>query len=308
MGSRGEVAGNELERAALNYSRRGWPVLPLHEITPRGCSCGDRGCGSPAKHPRTQHGLDDATTDEATIRSWWRRWPRANIGLRTGERFDVVDIDQQSQALRSLHRAAGGTFAWVGPRVQTSRGWHLYVAPTGAGTHNQALPGLDWKGKGGYVVAPPSLHPSGYRYRWDGLHREAPIPQAPQWLLDAVKPPTTLRTAWTGNTQAAAPKPEDKPATKPADKPAAYWSKALKGEVDNVLRAREGTRNDALNRAAFKLGRAVGAGMLEEDKVTAELFAAGVQVGLGELETRRTIHSGLSKGITRPRSISAGLA
>ena len=303
------MAENELLlRAALSYARRGWPVLPLHKITPRGCSCGSPGCGSPAKHPRTRHGLDDATTDESTIRSWWRRWPRANIGLRTGERFDVADIDEQSQALSSLHRAAGRNFAWVGPRVKTSRGWHLYVAPTGAGTRNQALPGLDWKGKGGYVVAPPSLHPSGWQYRWDDLHREAPIPEAPRWLLDALKPPATLRTAWTGNTRPPAPKPDLQPEMKPPDKPAAYWSKALKGEVDKVLGAPEGTRNDTLNRAAFKLGRAVSAGALEEDRVRADLFAAGLRAGLGELETRRTIDSGLSKGKIKLQSVSAGLA
>src|SRR5690606_31535964 len=49
--------------AALAYAARGWPVLPLHTATATGCSCRDRACGSPAKHPRTMHGLRDATTD-----------------------------------------------------------------------------------------------------------------------------------------------------------------------------------------------------------------------------------------------------
>jgi Bifunctional DNA primase/polymerase, N-terminal len=68
--------------AALAYAARGWPVFPLHTPTPAGCSCGHLDCGSIGKHPRTKHGVKDATTDEAQIRAWWKRWPHANMALQ----------------------------------------------------------------------------------------------------------------------------------------------------------------------------------------------------------------------------------
>src|SRR6266700_2778202 len=77
--------------AALTYAQKhGWAVLPIH--TPRGgqCSCGNPTCTSVGKHPRTPHGVKDATTDEATIRDWWTRWPDANIGIATGADSGLV--------------------------------------------------------------------------------------------------------------------------------------------------------------------------------------------------------------------------
>ena len=62
----------ELLTAALGYARRGWLVLPLHSMANGRCSCGREECASPAKHPRTAHGLKDATRDEATICAWWQ--------------------------------------------------------------------------------------------------------------------------------------------------------------------------------------------------------------------------------------------
>ena len=60
----------EKKAAALQYASRGWAVLPLHNGMHGGaCSCG-KACGSVAKHPRTAHGLTDATTDAATIEGW----------------------------------------------------------------------------------------------------------------------------------------------------------------------------------------------------------------------------------------------
>ena len=62
---------NRLLEAALAYAARGWAVLPLHTPTGGGCSCRDRKCRSIGKHPRTLHGVKDATTDAAQIRTWW---------------------------------------------------------------------------------------------------------------------------------------------------------------------------------------------------------------------------------------------
>ena len=103
----------QLRDAALGYASRGIPVLPLHYPLPHrsglqpvtgdqrlalgtGCSCRDPHCGQPAKHPLgslAPHGVNDATTNRARVLAWWTRHPRANIGLATGHRFDVLDVD-----------------------------------------------------------------------------------------------------------------------------------------------------------------------------------------------------------------------
>src|SRR5262245_18998661 len=81
--------------AAVRYAAAGIAVLPLHTPAPvGGCSCRDgAACASPGKHPRLRHGLHDASRDPATVAAWWRRWPRANVGLVTGTVLDVCDID-----------------------------------------------------------------------------------------------------------------------------------------------------------------------------------------------------------------------
>ncbi len=147
--------------AALTYARAGLPVLPLHTPGPAGhCSCRRAGCDRVGKHPRLPHGLTQASTDPGQVRAWWSRWPTANLGLRTGTLTDVCDIDSDTgrdALLRLL-----GTQPRHGPLVRTgSGGWHLYLAATGYGNRVRLLPGVDWRGVGGYVVAPPSHHACG---------------------------------------------------------------------------------------------------------------------------------------------------
>jgi hypothetical protein len=177
--------------AALGYASRGIPVLPLHYPLPHhrgvqpvgddgqlthpavgmGCSCRDPSCGQVAKHPLgalVPHGLKDATINRARVLAWWTQQPQANIGLATGHRFDVLDIDGPTgaQAMRTF--ASAHALHSSGPLVRTGGGgWHYYLAPTGLGNvHPQGLEQVDWRGRGGYVVAPPSHHRSGHPYQW----------------------------------------------------------------------------------------------------------------------------------------------
>ena len=110
------------------------------------------------KKPATRHGFKDATTDFALIRRWWEYMPTCNIGLPTGIAFDAIDVDPRS----------GGAASWMAicdkptlpnchGRVTTANGgFHLYVEPTGGGNRAGIYPGIDYRGVGGYVVAPPS--------------------------------------------------------------------------------------------------------------------------------------------------------
>lgn len=198
---------------ALAYVRVGIPVLPLH--TPDGrdrCSCSSTTCSSSGKHPRTVHGVKDASTDEGQIRRWWEdRWPEANIGLVTGQAsgFFVVDVDGEEGAdqLMSLELDRGEIPQTV--RVQTGSGEHLYFTlPSNQQISNSAgrlEDGLDVRGEGGYVVAPPSLHPSGQRYRWiDGRAADPDkIAAPPDWLVGLI---ADQRSG--GNHETADPLPE----------------------------------------------------------------------------------------------------
>ena len=74
-------AKNSRLAAALRYARRGWYVLPVHSVREGRCTCGDPNCSRPGKHPRTLHGVKDATTDPEVIRGWFKQWPGANIGV-----------------------------------------------------------------------------------------------------------------------------------------------------------------------------------------------------------------------------------
>jgi hypothetical protein len=129
--------------------------------------------------------------------------PKANIGLATGHRFDVLDVDGPAgaQAIRAL--AATHGLVSSGPLVRTGGGgWHFYLAPTGLGNASPAgLAHVDWRGRGGYVVAPPSRHASGHPYQWTpGRDLDSPPGLVPAVLLERLQPrqrqrPTSTRPA-----------------------------------------------------------------------------------------------------------------
>ena len=275
--------------AALAYARHGIPVLPVH--TPAaggGCSCGRYGCDRPGKHPRLRHGLTDSSTDPRRIEMWWTRWPDANIGLRTGIAMDVADVDSV-EGWHGLRHLLGGATP-VGPQVRTGGGgWHFWFRPQGYGNRVRLLPGVDWRGAGGYVIAPPSRHVERTTY---------------YWVVGPGAEPAEAPAALTG--LIAGPEPPSPPGTDEGGyigHPDRYAAVALAAEVDRVSRAPAGARNDTLNRAAFALGRLVGAGLLDPALVTGELIAAARWAGLGPAETRRTIRSGLTAGRRQPLDV-----
>lgn len=175
--------------AALELAAKGLAVLPLHSVTTEGkCTCLSKSCSSIGKHPRTKHGHRDASMAPEQITMWWTTMASASLGVRTGGPVVVLDVDPRNggdQSLRALvveHGALPPT--WT---VQTGGGGeHYYFGvepelPTRAGL----FPGLDLKGAGGFVVAPPSIHASGVRYAW--VRGRSPddvaIADVPEWLL-----------------------------------------------------------------------------------------------------------------------------
>jgi hypothetical protein len=166
-----------LLNAALIYAERGWPVLPLHprDKTPLG--------------RLVPNGLNNASTDQDEITTWWSDSPQANIGLRTGVAFDVLDLDGPA-AIQSL-KGIAPAYKHPGPVSSTGKGFHLLFLPTGARNAAAKLPGIDFRGQSGYIVAPPSVHPHGHSYLW---RRDGPLPEPTPWLDQLVTKPRAQRS------------------------------------------------------------------------------------------------------------------
>jgi hypothetical protein len=305
----------QLRDAAVGYASRGIPVLPLHYPLPdrsdlqpvggnrhpavgSGCSCRDPGCGQSAKHPLgslVPHGVKDATTNRARILAWWTRHPQANIGLATGHRFDVLDVDGPTGARAIQDLAAAHDLRSSGPLVRTGGGgWHFYLRPTGLGNiRPQGLAHVDWRGRGGYVVAPPSRHASGHPYRWAaGRDLDMPLGQVPAVLLERLQPRQPQRPTGPVQLPAAADGPGDR-----------YGRAALAEELARVAAAPVGHRNRQLWESTRNLYNLVATGTLDPREVDHGLLQAAERCGLlGEepRQTRRTLASGRQVGLAHP--------
>jgi putative DNA primase/helicase len=181
------------------YALRGWPVFPVHIAVRGACSCGKPACTSKGKHPQTAHSFYDATTDEDVIRTWGEvDYPRANIGIRTGKESGLVVLDIDSdksgeESLRQLEEQYGALPNTV-TVVSGGGGRHLYFQHPGGRvptTTGNLGPGLDTRGDGGYIVAPPSWHVSGKTYRWapDKNPEQVELALFPAWLSNLLQSP-----------------------------------------------------------------------------------------------------------------------
>ena len=200
---------NHLLDAALDYSRRGWAVFPLHTSHNGHCSCKKPNCENAGKHPRfheedMRNGLSSATTDELMIRRWWGRWPDANIGIATGKisGFLVIDVDVKpgvdgNDAIRDLEELNGELPDTV-ESITGSGGRHILFAHPGIEVKNRTgvMPGIDVRGDGGYIVAPPSMHKTGNQYEWEASSNpdDKPLAEIPPWLLEIISEKGPART------------------------------------------------------------------------------------------------------------------
>lgn len=255
---------------ALRYAAEGLAVLPLHSIRNGRCTCG-HDCGSPGKHPRTDHGKDDATTDPPQVTAWWDRWPTANIGARPPTGLIVLDVDPRNGGageLLKLTRQHRDLPATLTARTG-SGGLHIWLAHSGP-TRGQLCPGVDIKTSSGYVVAPPSLHASGRRYEW--VNPGTPIAPVPDWIATTLRPPTPPQPA-------------------PPERVTSGGTPALAGLLRVVLNAQPGGRNNALHWASCRMFEKVRAGKVAEPPAIGMLLDAAAVVGLGEHEAQNSIGS-----------------
>ena len=189
-----------LLRTALAFSDLGMRVLPLHTSLPGPrCTCGEADCDNIGKHPRIKRGCHGAERDRDQLRRWWNRRPDANLGLATGAMSGifVVDVDPRHGGDETL-RALEGEHGSIPPtwRFLTGGGGEhiVFRFPEGTRLGNSAGrlgEGLDTRGDGGFIVAPPSLHASGRAYAFSVDHHPADVLLAdvPEWLLARLRAP-----------------------------------------------------------------------------------------------------------------------
>ena len=184
-----DVATTNLEYA-LYYATLGCKVFPAHSISGGQCTCGKSDCTSPGKHPKTRNGLKDATTSNKSITQWWEKKPDANIAIRTGKESGLVvlDVDTKSNGFESLGSLQNNFDELPKTLIAEtgSKGNHIFFKHPGNKLKTRAgiLAGIDFRGDGGYIIAPPSLHISGGSYNW--VDFDQPIADIPEWLVSLV--------------------------------------------------------------------------------------------------------------------------
>ena len=208
-------------------------------------------CKPKDKAPSTAHGCKDATTDPAQIAAWWDGTYLYNVGIATGGGLVVLDVDINHAAGKYGDKTLAELEREHGPLPDTwmcltgGGGVHYYFAcddpalTVGTGF----APGLDYRGAGGYVIAPPSTHENGREYEWEAAHTPAgtgavPLAPLPDWLHSLML--KGRETATEAHTEVTAPA----------------------GKIT------EGNRNDTLFRLASSL-RAKGLGV---ESITAALL------------------------------------
>ena len=291
----GEPHTDQVLAAAFAYAARGWHVFPCRAD----------------KRPYTRRGFKQASTKPKRIRKWWRRWPKASIGVACGaSRLVVIDCDVKYTDGPAAFAALGFDSEQAWRSATPSGGSHYIFADTSGGlirnSAGKLAAGVDVRAAGGYFIAPPS---SGYRClnTWSGAPADLP-PNLAQALLAQPSPATSDR--WSS----ATPSPfqgEGKRTSldvsrvrvDPKDTRAGISSglpdfifHALQRASDLVAAVPSGQRNDTLNRAAFALGKMVGAGWVGSAQAAGVLEDAGVSAGLDRREVGATVRSGLAAG------------
>lgn len=175
------------------YANNGWPVFPVFGVDDVGvCQC-RRGanCPDPGKHPIIKY-KEGATTSGLEAELMWNEHPGANLGFHCSK-FTVIDLDNEGVSeFKRLREKYNDTSPPVTPTVKTRRGFHLYFKHV-EGIKNdvglrissdEVIQGIDIRTVGGFVVAPPSVHHTGFRYEWvEGRSPEdVPLADMPSWL------------------------------------------------------------------------------------------------------------------------------
>jgi putative DNA primase/helicase len=341
------VPDSALLSAALAYAARGWPVFPCRasdsaEVDGQGKPL------FAAKAPLVRGGLKAASAEAGQIRTWWARWPDALIGLPLGgptgifaldfdpretldpetgelERFTLTQLKADTEAL--IGCALPATVGQMTP----SGGVHIFFRQPGEGPpirNRGCLPlHVDVRGEGGYVIVPPSVVKVNAKgavgpYRWLRGDLEHEPAEAPAILIDVLRAPKggrvidgrvveeLTRNASPGNDLPPNSRPKEIGLSSEIEEGRRRYGLALLSKLTAELgAAREGSRGETLNRAAFVLGGAVAAGIVSRAIAAHELAQAAARCGLtakdGDAAVQANIDRALRDGEARPLDLAA---
>jgi hypothetical protein len=250
------------------------------------------------KLPAIRGGFYSATTNPETIKRHWRI-PDRNIGIPTGSPsgFWVLDIDgSEGEAVLDDLQRKYGPLPSTREAITGGGGRHLLFKYTGPiqTTVGRIAPGIDTRGDGGYIVAPPSIHPSGRPYAWRCSYDQ--LATAPDWLvrLARTKPSTISERALAAVRS-----------SRPNGQPDTYGRVALEREIAELAATPPRYRNDFLNRVAFRLFQLVAGGELDQQTVEDRLIEACHVNGLIKDDGLRSVLATIASaraGLQHPRS------
>jgi Bifunctional DNA primase/polymerase, N-terminal/Family of unknown function (DUF5906) len=256
------------------------------------------------------------TSDPALIREYYERFPEALVGVACGNdsRMFVTETDTKegghaangAESLAALEAEHGKLPPTLQARSPSGSVHYYWRLPEGVEIFNSAgtfAPGIDVRGEGGMVIAPPSVRADG-AYEWVN---DLPIADAPQWVIDRA---IAAGKAASGGTGSVAPSIDPETIEAPFE-PADHAQRVLSDQYKRVAAMSEGGRNDRLNKAAYQAGRYVGNGELPEQLAVDILFKACRTNGLlnddGEEACLKTIASGLAAGKKNPAKTVADM-
>jgi len=224
--------------------------------------------------------------------AWWTAIP---TGVTSGLWVLDIDGDVGANSLLSLESAHGRLpETWLSATGTGLHYWFKYTGPINNSAGRIAA-GIDVRGDGGYVIAPPSMHPSGHPYAWLTPPDLEPA-IAPNWLLNLARKrqaPSITERALAG-------------IRRPDGKPNGYGAAVLDRECAALAAAGPGGRNEALNRASFRLHQLVAGGEIDrhdcEDRLIAACRSNGLVEDDGLPSVVATIRSGARAGLRHPRS------
>ena len=262
---------NDLLSHALKYAKAGYKIHPCRKN----------------KTPHLNDWPNLASSDPEKIKQWWSEFPDASIGCACGPGSGVWVVDIDLPDGPEVWQSIIDEYGQIGETLEQqtgSGGRQLFFSYNGQEIRNSAGKlgrNVDTRGNGGFVILPPSPHPSGGTYQWRVKKKPT---KAPDWLYGLLKE-----------------EPEYNP-TISHDKSCKYGQKALAGEIMNITSSGKGTRNDTLNKAAYSLGQLIAGGALSESDAERGLLGAAIAVGLTNKEAMATINSGFKKGKQQPRT------
>jgi hypothetical protein len=284
------MSAHPLVYFALDYARRGWAVFPCSPMSKFPLvGCDKDAAGNEIKGTG---GVKKATKNPAQIESWWRHWPNAMIGVACGQASGIWALDPDAPKEPGK---PDGKANWAALKLKhVCPHTHTHTTP-GGGQHvlfkwradrpvsnsEGALKrtGINVRGEGGYIIAPPSRRHDGKPYGIAEPLDFFNFADAPEWLYEMLRPATQ---------HTSGPRPY---------RPVRYGSAQIariQGILNRVAATTEGDRNKLLFWGAMRVVDMVVEGAVpaaEGDRAFAALGDAALHAGLSQLEIARTLQS-----------------